>query len=140
VVLVPVLVAPPPPVAFAPPEVEPPPPEPEDPEPEEPEEDAPPDEAPLPLEELAAGVDVVDAVDVVGVLVEGARALGELPVGTVSGGAPEVSAWLVPPPPQAARPTARTIPTIKAASGPDKAVRRPIPSPQAPSGSMRRPQ
>ena len=83
--------------------------EPEPPEPEAPEPEAP-DDAPEPPD---AVLDVV--VDVVAVLAAG-EAGATVPVGTVNAGAPEVSAWLEPPPPQAARPSANVAPITRAAS------------------------
>jgi hypothetical protein len=112
----------PPEPAAAPPEpdeeLDPDPPEPDAPDeppvdPEPPEDEAP--EEPDPL------VVVVVAVEFVGVVEPGVE-LAIVPVGTVKAGAPEVSAWLVPPPPQAARPIASAAPAASAARG--AAIRR----------------
>jgi hypothetical protein len=118
--------------ALAPPE-----PEPElEPEPEFPEEpddaDAPPEE---PLEPDEAEDDPPDELDVVEVFVVevlevvGVEALAAAPVGTVSGGAPDVSVAAEPPPEHAASATESASPATNAASLPER--------PNMPSGAER---
>ncbi len=101
------------------------PPEPDEPEPDEPvplealpEAAVPLDgaeaEAPAPaVVDVGAAVDVVEGVEVV---LGAAAVVLEPPVGTVSGGAPVVSAEAEPPPPHAPSPTERQIPATNAAS------------------------
>jgi hypothetical protein len=108
--------------------------------------DEPPDEGDEPPDEEADGDDdpplelaaVVGVVEVVDVAVEdGVAELAAAPVGTVNGGAPELSTGVEPPPPQAESPADRAMAAMRVAS---RRERPSIGESQEPSGSIRLPQ